>query len=43
MRVVDDFRRKIKSTDAAGKSWRYQYEVNNNLLWSIGAKAQKSA
>jgi RHS repeat-associated protein len=38
--VHDDFGRKIKETAQLGKSWAYEYDVNNNLTKHTDAKGQ---
>ena len=38
--LYDDFGRKLKETDALGKSWLYQYDVNGNVTKITDPKAQ---
>lgn len=38
--AYDDFGRKIKETDALGKSWTFEYDRNNNVIKTTDAKNQ---
>lgn len=38
--LYDDFGRKIRETDALGKAWSFEYDVNNNIKTATDAKSQ---